>query len=476
MGFILFASYGYAWASGAAFLIGIFAAFMSTGKSENELWRRFSILSFVNTAFCISGVWQNQSNDAASIFIASQWNLAGGMLLGPAFLDFVLCVAKARSRRFASIAWFVGILWVILLLRFPDLMISHETDFISMPLHYYRYTTTYLFFQATLFGMIVVALFELWRNGIKLPERTGLMRFVLPSCILWAACGFWDTTISSQVRIPLPLSWAGGVTVNVAFLAFVTRRSQEAFHIQAKHRSIMKDVGHAREIQLGLITRDFPAVDRIRIFGKYVPMEELGGDFFDVRKLDRDRAGIFISDVTGHGIASAFITAMIKISLESLSDETLYDPEKVINHINETLLDKIMDRFITGAYGVLDSRYLTFTFCSAGHHPPILHYRAAQKKAFELETHGRLMGALDDLQLQKQKIQLSPGDRLLLATDGTYEVFNAKGEMFGLARLKSIFETQLLNSLDPLFLEIHRFSPGAKQADDMAGILISIDG
>ncbi|MBL8019982.1 MAG: serine/threonine-protein phosphatase [Leptospirales bacterium] len=471
---VLLASYGYAWASGAAFLIGLFAAFMSTGRSENELWRRFSLLSFVNTAFCLVSVWQNQTT-VENIYVANRWNLGLGMLLGPAFLDFVLCFANYRNNNVTSLGWAAAFVWLAILALQPEWLLTRELSFVEMPLHYYKYTSVYFLFQATLFGMITFALITLYVQGRNMPERTGLMRRVLPGCVLWATCGFWDTTISELLRIPLPISWAGGVTVNVAFLAFVTRRSQDAFRIQEKHKSVMRDVGHAREIQLGLITHEFPQMGNIRIIGKYLPMEELGGDFYNVRKLDMNRSSIFISDVTGHGIASAFITAMMKISLESLPAETLDHPGKVLTHLNEALLDKIMDRFITGVYGIVDRSNLTFKFCSAGHHPPLLHYRAAQDDVVELETRGRLLGAFEDLEIREEFVQLSPGDRVLLVTDGTYEAFNQEGKMFGMERLKDIFHKQILSSLDPLFYEVLRFSRGSRQADDMAGILICVE-
>ncbi len=475
MDLVLLAAFGFAWASGAAFLITIFAAFMSTGRSENELWRRFSVLSAVNTIFCFVSVLQNHPADLASMAVFTRANLMGGMLLGPAFLDFVLCFAAVRGRVFSALAWTSGIVWCSILVFAPGLLISEETTGLIMPLHFHVYRPLFIVFLANLFGIITYALIQLFRYGLKMPGRTSLMRFVLPSCAIWAACGFWDTTLSLWFRIPLPLSWAGGALVNIAFLAFVTRRSQEAFRVQEKHKSFMRDVGHAREIQMGLITTEFPVMRHAKIVGKYMPMQELGGDFYAVRRLDHHRILLFISDVTGHGIASAFITAMMKISLESLPAETLEHPEQVLNHLNEALLEKIMDRFITGIYGILDEERMTFRFCSAGHHPPALHYSAATGEARELQARGRLLGAFDTLELQEEIVQLSPGDRLLLATDGIYEAFDENGEMYGIARLKDVFAREVIQSLDPLFLSIHRYTKGARQADDMAGLLICVD-
>ena len=92
----------------------------------------------------------------------------------------------------------------------------------------------------------------------------------------------------------------------------------------------------------------------------------------------------------------------------------------------------------------------------------------------ELEARGRLLAAFDDLLLSERTIELAAGDRILLATDGFYEAFSERGEMFGMKRLKEIFKGELHTSLDPLLLAIHRFTNGARQADDMAGLLIVV--
>lgn len=471
----LLVSHGNTWASGAAALIALFAAFMSTGRSENELWRRFAVLSFVNTVFCLSAAIQNHTSDPVAIYWANAWNNACGILLAPAFFDFVQTFAGSRNRILSGLCWGSSCFFAAAFLLWPEYFMALERNMPAMPLHYFRYTTMYPFFLAVLFGWIGYALILLYRAGRQTSEQKLFRLFVLPSSFLWAVCGLWDTILAPLFEVPLPLSWTGGLVVNVAFLAFVTRRSQEAFRVQEKHRSVMRDVGQARDIQLGLISNDFPLLRRVQVYGKYAPMAELGGDFYSVRPLGEGKAAFFMSDVTGHGIASAFITAMIKISLDGLSETALERPEEVLNHLNNSLLDKTMNRFVTGAYGVLDENSLTFRFCSAGHHPPLLHYNRQNDAVIELDTRGRLMGAFEDLQLSERTVSLQPGDRILLATDGFYEAFSESGEMFGMRRLKEIFRKELTRSLDPLLLAIHRFTNGARQADDMAGLLIVVN-
>lgn len=471
---ILFASHGNTWASGAAALIALFSAFMSTGRSENELWRRFAMLSLVNMLFCLSGAIQNHGISAQSILWANAWNNALGIILAPAFLDFVQSFSANKNRFVSGACWGICLFFAAYMVLLPEHLMTRERDMPSMPLHYYQYTSLYIVFLAALFGWIGFALIELWRAGRETMERKLFTLLVLPTCIVWALCGLWDTIGSSLLRVSMPVSWLGGLGVNIAFLAFVTRRSQEAFRVQEKHRSVMRDVSQARDIQMGLISDDFPLLRQVRVYGKYAPMAELGGDFYSVRRLDEKNVGFFMSDVTGHGIASAFITAMIKISLDGMGAEALRNPELVLNHLNQSLLDKTMNRFVTGAYGVLDEQAMTFRFCSAGHHPPLLHYHANTDSVEELEAKGRLLAAFDDLLLSERTIPLASGDRILLATDGFYEAFSERGEMFGMQRLKEIFRRELHTSLDPLLLAIHRFTNGARQADDMAGLLIVV--
>ncbi len=473
MEFRLIASYGFTGAAGAALLSGFFATLMSVERSEKDLWRRFAVLSFINAFFCLTGTLQNAAS-AADVRTINAWNNAAGMLLAPAFLDFVMTFTSRRSGLVSAAAWTIGLAWSAFLVFFPDRVMTANIHLVDMPLHYFHYTWWYAAFNAALFAMIGAGLLLLVVVGLGMAERGQLVRFLFPTCAIWAFCGFWDTTLSAWLNFPMAMSWFGGLTVNVAFLIFVQRRSQRAFAIQEKHKSVMRDVNQARIIQEGLITAEMPVLKRVRIQGRYLPMDQLGGDFYNVRRLDDHRASIFLSDVSGHGIASAFITAMMKVALENLDQRHLTDPERVLSMLNDALLKNIGSWFVTGIYGILDEEKMNFTFASAGHHPPILHYQAATGRAGEVMARGRLLGAFAEIETQLVSIRLAPGDRVLLATDGIYEAFNIAGEMFGRVRFLDLFQSQVVESLDPLFAGIERFISGRRRDDDMAAILITV--
>lgn len=473
MEFRLIASYGFTGAAGAALLSGFFATLMSTERSEKDLWRRFAVVSFINALFCLSGTMQNAA-PVSDLPVINAWNNAAGMLLAPAFVDFVMTFTSRQNNLVSAFVWMVGLAWAFFLILFPGYMITPNVDLVEMPLHHFHYTGLYTVFNVILFSMIGSALILLFVVGLGMTERAQLVRFLFPTCALWAFCGFWDTTLSAWLRIPFAMSWFGGLTVNVAFLIFVQRRSQRAFAIQEKHKSVMRDVSQARTIQEGLITAVMPVLKRVRIEGRYLPMDQLGGDFYNVRRLDDHKVSIFLSDVSGHGIASAFITAMMKVALENLDTRHLTDPERVLTMLNNALVKNIGSWFVTGIYGIVDEEKMTFTFASAGHHPPILHFQSSTGRASEVMARGRLLGAFAEIETQIVTIPLLPGDRLLLATDGIYEAFNVAGEMFGRARFLDLFQSQVVENLEPLFAGIERFISGRRRDDDMAAILLTV--
>lgn len=472
--YVKIASYCYAAAFGASFLIGLFALFMSTGKSENRVWRSFALLSFVNSVYCITGVFHNSSIEIADLYFYNVWNDILGMLLGPAFLTFVYTFLRRKKYFHISLAWIAGIFWCAILFRYPEKIISKTANFTNLPVQYFHYTPLYLGFLATLFGMIIFTLSILYVRGRNLPEWNSIMRWIFPTCVLWGISGIWDAYLTNLFKIAVPTSWIGGLSVVVAFLYVVTSKSQKAFLVQEQHALVMKDLDQARKIQNNLITNFFPDFGTVQITGKILPMDKIGGDYYEVSLLDKNHMSVFISDVTGHGIASAFMTSLIKVFKEEIPKKDLYHPSKVLNHINQRLNEKLFDFLVTGVYGVLERKSRKFTYSSAGH-PPILLFKKGSRGSMELPQRGRLMGAFPEINLRSETITLGRGDKMLLLTDGFHEAMNLNGELYGLDRIKSFFESPAFSKINDLISDIRKFTDGAEQSDDMAALLVLVN-
>lgn len=139
--------------------------------------------------------------------------------------------------------------------------------------------------------------------------------------------------------------------------------------LREKNNSMEKDIALARKIQYNLIPQKIP-VDYISYV--YKPMEALGGDFFDIIQFDdSDKIGIFVSDVSGHGVTAAFITSMIK-SIIHQSGEKALNPAELLRHMNDVLEHMTSGNFITAFYGIYDPKTHNLLYSNAGHNHPYL--------------------------------------------------------------------------------------------------------
>lgn len=197
--------------------------------------------------------------------------------------------------------------------------------------------------------------------------------------------------------------------------------------LRFKNKMIDKEMVLARNIQREFIPES-PPLKNIALY--YKPMYAIGGDFYDfVRFPDPNLLGVFISDVSGHGIPAALVTSMMKSSLLEIAQHTL-NPARVMAHLNHALFDLTANNFITAFYGIFDFSTETFEYCNAGHHPP---YILTSDMILKLESKKSPPLALfDNPALRKQKkhyqnkrVVLNKGTKVLLYTDGLSETVPA---------------------------------------------------
>ena len=144
---------------------------------------------------------------------------------------------------------------------------------------------------------------------------------------------------------------------------------QEKELLQIRNTTIENELIIARKIQMQIIPGHSPVEN---IFAFYKPMDKVGGDFYDFLKYrDPHKIGIFLSDVSGHGVPAAFITSMIKTSiLQAGADRE--DPATLLSHLNELLLNQTGGNFVTAFYGIYNPPTREFIFSNSGHNPPLI--------------------------------------------------------------------------------------------------------
>jgi sigma-B regulation protein RsbU (phosphoserine phosphatase) len=216
--------------------------------------------------------------------------------------------------------------------------------------------------------------------------------------------------------------------VRTANNMLLAQQLQDAYH-RIDHE--MQQVGR---MQHYLLPESLPEIDGLELGASYETCSRAGGDYYDVLPLPNGQWGLFMADVSGHGVPAAVVMAMLHTLVHAYPGSPA-PPAQVMAHINRHLLSMAPEAmFATAFYGIYDpgSRHLRYAI--AGHPPPRLRRGRAYVSAVQ-STAGLPLGIEQDETWTEADVTLAPGDALLLYTDGIIEGTNVAGEQFGLARL-----------------------------------------
>ncbi len=253
--------------------------------------------------------------------------------------------------------------------------------------------------------------------------------------------------------------------------------------LESAHERIQADLGRARRVQQMLIPpQDWqPLEGSVRIAHAFVPEMAIGGDYYDIKRIGEDRLALLFADVSGHGMASAFITGIIKTTFE-LADRSMMQPCQFLGELND-ILERItpMDSFAAIVVAVYDAPARRLTYTNAGHQPLPLLVRANGGGVEALEgAVGLVSGVTAECVYEQTDVELFPGDRFVLCTDGIIESVNAAGELFGLARLRAVLEAsagQPASELPAGILSAVSAHTGATpQMDDQTVLVMEVVG
>ena len=263
-----------------------------------------------------------------------------------------------------------------------------------------------------------------------------------------------------------------------AFAAHAATALERARLMDEARRSheLQVSVELGRSIQTSFLPRRIPRVPGYEIATWWQPAEAVSGDYYDVLGLPDGRLGIVVADVSGHGVGPSLLMASARAMLH-VAAQTGSDPHQIISLLSETMYPDLQSgRFITFLMIALDPRAHRVTFANAGH-GPALHFRRATREFLELEATCLPLGVASDVELSASRsFELAPGDLLVLATDGAFELRNQNDEMFGVDRLKQlIIENRRLPASELLTVvrkAITEFHPGDHPPDDITVLLL----
>lgn len=232
------------------------------------------------------------------------------------------------------------------------------------------------------------------------------------------------------------LFWIGHEIHRVTKCRLETRnrglqRTLEIATAEREHET--EELKQALEIQRGLLPKEIPQVSEFEIAASWEPACVVGGDYYDVIRLAKDKLAICVADVAGKGISAALLMANVQAAVRAFASETAR-PSRVCSQINSVLCTNIAPgKFVTLFYGVLDASTRSLRYTNAGHLRPIL--IGGDGSVSRPENGGALLGVFADWQYEESSVELHAGDLLVLFTDGITEAMSQDGTEFGEDRL-----------------------------------------
>jgi phosphoserine phosphatase RsbU/P len=196
----------------------------------------------------------------------------------------------------------------------------------------------------------------------------------------------------------------------------------------------------AKQIQTLSLEHDLPRDDRVVFSPFYLPHDMIGGDFFAIRKLDDDHYGFILADVMGHGVAAALHTMELS-SLWNRHCHSLKDPATFAQLLNRDLCKIVKDEsFATALCGILDASRKTVRIASAG--GPTMVIVRSDGQTEQVSAPGLPFGLIEAADYDEREFSCSPGDSLLMFTDGAVEIADQFGNLLGTEGLLGILRKQ----------------------------------
>lgn len=238
--------------------------------------------------------------------------------------------------------------------------------------------------------------------------------------------------------------------------------------------SLKGDLAIASEIQQAILPRVFPPfpeiADKLDIAASMTPAKDVGGDFYDLFRIDDERIGFVIADVSGKGIPAAIFMAVSRTLIRATGVRG-GSPAECIAYSNKLLAAESVDcMFVTVFYGIININTGEINYCNAGHNPPYV--LKHDGKVEPLPTMGDCMvGAIDGLPYHEATLQLEKGDALVMYTDGVTEAMNIDYQQFGEERLEETLEDVAMHNcqemVDAIKSDVATFAGEAEQSDDI---------
>ena len=392
-----------------------------------------------------------------------------------------------------------GLFLIIVLSQF----IFYMTGLVSNYYHHYFLSRNILCFTALIFTSVETILTGFYCDihfflliGVifaffLFPDKEKKYSFFIASCFAFTYI-FLEFHLSNSSQHPLPPFYIiklkpvirSSLLVLIFFFAYYSYWLIDRFQQELKSENIKmeREIELARNIQQQLIPLKNPNKN---IFSLYRPMNQVGGDFYDfIMFRDSHKVGIFISDVSGHGVPAAFITTMIKIAINQ-SGQAKENPAELLMFLNSVLFQHSGGNFITVFYGILDIHTRFFKFSNGGHNSPFIidstgvhELQGVKSKPLAVMSNDVLIE--NNKEYINTEIYLTKKSKLLLYTDGLIETRSKKDnrqiyENSGMYQvLKDYYSLSCREFITNIYKDLVQFNGSENFEDDICMICLDI--
>ncbi len=262
----------------------------------------------------------------------------------------------------------------------------------------------------------------------------------------------------------------------------VEQRTKELQNVLAdlKERDdlIQKQLDMASLIQRSILPGHIDEWLEMKFSVRYIAMEKIGGDFYDVYQLKDNKLGILVADVSGHGIPAALVTTMAKISFGNACMK-IDSPRRIFQEVNQNILDHVKTQdYLTAFFITLDDEY-NVTYANASHQKAIL-LKTEEGRLEHLDTNGLFIGAIEEARetYEEKTTKLDYGDKIILYTDGIPEATNINREEYSNQRFEEVVLKNRHLSLEDftsfIVEDVQRFVGNAPVEDDITLVVLEL--
>lgn len=240
-------------------------------------------------------------------------------------------------------------------------------------------------------------------------------------------------------------------------------------------RRLEAELEFSQAVQKALMPQSAPITPVFDLAVYSRPAQFVNGDYFDIFSFGDGAQGFAIADAVGHGVSAGLIMSSVQTALRILVPEN-DGPTAVLERLNRVFLHNVnFPTFVTVFLGCFDPVTRNFTYCNAGHPPPLV-YHKQERNILHLPPTGAAVGLLEDFNLEARSLLLQAEDTLLLYTDGLTEAINSQAEDFGVSRLTTLLSQNADSSAAELVRairqELEAFLGGQPPEDDTTFIAI----